>query len=742
MRKLIIGLVLLSFVSVSNAKFVPDEGMWLPIFVEDMNYQEMKEMGLQLSPEEIYSINNSSLKDAIVNFGNFCTGEVVSHKGLFLTNHHCGYGAIQEHSSVDHDYLTEGFWAGDFEEELSNEDLTATFFVRMADVTKDVLKDVTEDMTEQERSKAISEAKKPLIEEAEEDGKYVASVKSFYNGNEYYLFVYKVYRDVRLVGAPPSSIGKFGGNTDNWMWPRHTGDFSMFRIYADEDGNPAAYSEDNEPLETEYALPLSLDGVEEGDFTMIWGYPGSTDRYRTSYGINATLSQINPAINTMGRAVLDIMEKNMDRSDAVRIAYASKYAGISNLWKNKKGETRGLKQLKVYDKKKKLENELMQWINQKEARKEKYGSLMEGYEEAYSKLTEKKALSRQWLYGIANFGSSTMQFAMQNQGIGSIVKSDKDKEEIKQELEKFREKANDHFEDYDVKTEKEILEAVLETLYNNIPASELPDVYQTIIAEYNADFGAYTDELFETSLYASRENFMEFLEKPKARHFENDMAPELVNSFQGAMMQIRGETNTIQTKLNKNKRLFMAALREMNPDKAYYPDANFTMRLTYGDVAGYEPRDAVYYEYYTTLEGVMDKEDPDSKEFVVPDKLKELYQDKDYGRYAAEDGTMRVCFLSDNDITGGNSGSPVINGKGHLVGIAFDGNWEAMSGDIAFEPELQRTISVDIRYVLFIIHKFAGATNLLEEMNIVKAETPLPAVKKDEKKKEEKQKEM
>jgi hypothetical protein len=267
-------------------------------------------------------------------------------------------------------------------------------------------------------------------------------------------------------------------------------------------------------------------------------------------------------------------------------------------------------------------------------------------------------------------------------------------------------------------------------------------VYQTIIAEYNADFGAYTDELFETSLYASRENFMEFLEKPKARHFENDMAPELVNSFQGAMMQIRGETNTIQTKLNKNKRLFMAALREMNPDKAYYPDANFTMRLTYGDVAGYEPRDAVYYEYYTTLEGVMDKEDPDSKEFVVPDKLKELYQDKDYGRYAAEDGTMRVCFLSDNDITGGNSGSPVINGKGHLVGIAFDGNWEAMSGDIAFEPELQRTISVDIRYVLFIIHKFAGATNLLEEMNIVKAETPLPAVKKDEKKKEEKQKEM
>lgn len=739
MRKLMIGFLFLTFATTSFAKFVPDEGMWLPLFVKDMNYGEMKEMGLQLSPEEIYSINNSSLKDAIVNFGNFCTAEVISHKGLLLTNHHCGYGALQDHSSVEHDYLTDGFWARSFEEELANDGLTATFFVRMDDVTKKVLKDVTDGMDEQERSKAISEARKPIIEEAEEDGKYVASVKSFYNGNEYYLFVYKVYRDVRLAGAPPSSIGKFGGDTDNWMWPRHTGDFSMFRIYADKDGNPADYSEENVPLETEYALPLSIEGVQEGDFAMIWGYPGSTDRYRTSYGIKATLNEINPAINAMGRAILDAMKKNMDRSDAVRIAYADKYAGISNIWKNKKGESRGLKKLKVYDKKRMVEDKLMQWVNQDTDRKEKYGGLMKGYDEAYTKLTEKRALSKQWYFGLSSYGSSMIRFVMQNQGIGGIVKSDKTDEEIRQELEKFEAKAQAHFEDYDVKTEKDILQAILETLYNNVPLSDLPDVYKTIIADYNGDFKAYVDELFETSIFASKENFKKFLEKPKAKYFEKDMAPELVNGFQGSMMQIRAETSAIQTALGKNKRLFMQALRKMNPDKAYYPDANFTMRLTYGKVGGYGPRDAVYYEHYTTLEGVMDKEDPNDPEFVVPEKLKELYQEKDYGRYAAKDGTMHVCFLSNNDITGGNSGSPVINGKGHLIGVAFDGNWEAMSGDIAFEPELQRTISVDIRYVLFIIHKFAGAHNLLEELNIVEAKHPLPAVKMEDKKEMKKQ---
>ncbi|MGM0565614.1 MAG: S46 family peptidase [Bacteroidota bacterium] len=742
MKKLIFGFLSLVFALTTFAKQVPDEGMWLPMFVEDRNYEEMKEMGLQLTPDEIYDINNSSLKDAIVNFGNFCTGEIVSNQGLFLTNHHCGYGAIQEHSSVEHDYLTEGFWAGSFDEELSNDNLSATFFVRMDDVTDEILKEVTDDMTEQERAKAVSEAKKPIVEEAEEDGKYVASVKSFFKGNEYYLFVYEIYNDVRLVGAPPSSIGKFGGDTDNWMWPRHTGDFAMFRIYADKDGNPAEYSEDNVPLETEYALPLSLDGVEEGDFAMIWGYPGSTDRYRTSYGINATLNEINPAINTIGRAVLDAMEKNMDRSDEVRIAYASKKASISNLWKNKKGETRGLKKLNVIDQKRKIEDELMEWVNQSDERKEKYGNLMKGYREAYESLSEKDALSKQWYFGIASFGSSMLQFTMQNQGIGSLVNSDKDKDEIKEELSSFKDKAKSHFEDYDAQTEKDILQAILETLYNKIPVSELPDVYKDIIADYNADFGEYVDDMFENSIFATEENFMDFLDKPKKRHYNKDLAPELANSFQGKLMEIRGQNSKIQTGLNKNKRLFIKALREMNPEKAYYPDANFTMRLTYGDVSGYEARDAVYYDYYTTLEGVMEKEDPDSKEFVVPEKLKELYEEKDYGRYAAEDGTMRVCFLTDNDITGGNSGSPVLNGKGHLIGIAFDGNWEAMSGDIAFEPELQRTISVDIRYVLFVIDKYAGAHNLLEEMNLVKAKQPLPPVKKDNKKEKQESKEM
>ncbi|MCF8230694.1 MAG: S46 family peptidase [Bacteroidales bacterium] len=742
MKKLFLIICALMLTAPGFAKFVPDEGMWLPMFIEGRSYQEMKEKGLKLSPKEIYDINNSSLKDAIVNFGNFCTAEVVSHQGLLFTNHHCGYSAIQEHSSVEHDYLTEGFWAQSKNEELPNEDLTASFFVRMEDVTDSVLQDVTWNMPEKERSKKIAEATKKIEKKAEEDGKYVTSVESFYRGNEYYLFVYKVYKDVRLVGAPPESIGNYGGDTDNWMWPRHTGDFSIFRIYADEKGNPAAYSEDNVPLETDYALPLSLEDRNKHDFAMIWGYPGRTDRYRTSYGIQATLNSINPAIHKMGRNILDALERNMNRSEEVRIMYSSKEAQISNMWKNKKGESRSLKNLDILEKKRNLENELMEWIRKKPEREEKYGNLKKDFRSAYDSLQKKMYFTKRWNYGLATFGSSLMQFTLQNMGIGNIAKSDKSQEEKIEDLKKYKTKAKEHFKNYDIQTEKDVLKASLKTIYNSIPLSQLPPVYKTIIADYDQSFDAYVDALFEESIFATKEKFMEFLEDPDADDFEEDMAVTAAKGLQSKLMELRMNFSQTQRQLKRTKRQFIHALRRMKPNKDFYPDANGTMRLTYGEVLDYYPRDGVHYEYYTTLEGVMQKKDMDDPEFVVPKKLQQLYNEKDYGRYANKKEGMTVCFLTNNDITGGNSGSPVINGKGQMTGIAFDGNWEAMSGDIAFEPELQRTICVDIRYVLFVIDKFADADHLLSELNIIEKKHPLPPVEKEAKKEMKKEQEQ
>ncbi len=723
MKRILIGIWLLVMATSVMANCAPDEGMWLPMFVKDKNYQQMKELGLRLTPEQIYDINHSSLKDAIVNFGNFCTGEIISNQGLILTNHHCGYGAIQEHSSVEHDYLTDGFWANSLEEELKNESLTATFFVRMEDVTKKVLKNVTDEMTETERREAIKKEKTALIKEASEDDKYVVDIESFFNGNEYYLFVYKVYKDVRLVGAPPSAIGKFGGDTDNWMWPRHTGDFSIFRVYGDKDGNPAAYSEDNVPLNTKYALPISVSGVEPGDFAMIWGYPGSTDRYRTSEGINVTLEENNPAIDAMGGTVLDAMKQNMKQSDEVRIIYAAKYAQIANLWKNKKGESRGLKRLNVYQKKKDLENQLKEWINADASRKAKYGNVVENYEAAYQKASEANLPVIQWNLALLNFGSSMLQFVSQNQGLENLITKDDEKE-----INAVIEEAKLHFESYDVKTEKDILKNGLKMLQKQLSESELPSIFKTIQDKYKSNVDKYVDKLFDKSIFATEDNFMKFMKKPKVKTLKKDMGMKLIGSIMQSMIQLQTKSALFADDLTKNRRLFVAAIREMQPNKSFYPDANFTMRLTYGTVMDYYPRDGVHYKYYTTLGGVIEKEDPNNDEFIVPKKLKELYEAKDYGQFANKDGKMTTCFLTNNDITGGNSGSPVINGNGELIGVAFDGNWEAMSGDIAFEPELQRTISVDIRYVLFIVEKYANCMHIMEELNIVKNPVPKPFV--------------
>ncbi len=726
-------LVVLGITFGTNVKANPDEGMWLPIFVKDLNYDQMKEMGLQLTAEEIYSINNSSMKDAIVNFGNFCTGEVVSDQGLVFTNHHCGYGAIQDHSSIDHDYLTDGFWAYSKKEELANPGLSATFFVNMEDVSAKILGELTNDMDEEERTAKINEISEKLEADASQEGRYDAQVRSFFNGNEYYLFVYEIFRDVRLVGAPPSSIGKYGGDTDNWMWPRHTGDFSVFRIYTAPDGSPAEYAEENIPYKPKWYLPISTEGVQKDDFTMIWGYPGSTDRYRTSQGIELTLDQINPAIDKVGEVVLSNMKERMDMDDEVRIKYAATYSGIANLWKNKKGESRGLKRLRVYDKKKAIEDGLEAWIAQSAERKAKYGKVIPNLDKAYKKITESELNEANWYMGLGMYGISLITKPFGFQEFGPILEKKMKSSELKETFAEFLPQVEETYKDYDAETEKQILKAYLKTYRNNIPAQYQPEVFQTIEKKFKGDINKYVNELFEESIYASKENMTEFLGDPSKKAFEKDMLSELSMSF---MMMRRQAGQTIKTEsdlLANAKRLFVAALREMNPEKAYYPDANFTMRLSYGSVLDYYPADAIHYNYVTTIDGVMEKEDPANEEFIVPEKLKELYAKKDYGKYADKDGQLITCFLSNNDITGGNSGSPVINGKGELIGIAFDGNWEAMSGDIAFEPELQRTISVDIRYVLFVIDKYAGAKNLIKELDIRSEPVPKPLIIVDQK---------
>jgi len=718
MKKILFLFIVLAGLSSGlRAGNLPDEGMWLPMFVERLNYVDMQKMGLKLTAAEIYDINHSSLKDAIVNLGGFCTAEVVSEKGLLFTNHHCGYESIQSHSTIDHDYLTDGFWARSLEEELPNEGLTVSFLVKMDDVTSRVLEKVKPEMTEQERSAAIGKLVEMLKSEESQDGKYEVSVKSFYNGNEYYRFVYEVYKDVRLVGAPPSAIGKFGGDTDNWMWPRHTGDFSIFRVYAGADGKPAEYSKNNIPLKPRHSLKISVDGYDRGDFAMIWGYPGSTDRYRTSGGIQATLSEINPAIIKVGGRILEIMKNDMDKSDEVRIQYASNYAGLANFWKNKIGESRGLKRLDVYDKKVAIEKKFTDWVDADLARKEMYGNVLQDFSDVYSGFSASKYNTKLWYLSISFFGSQMMSFPMKTQGMINILKSGQKGEELQASLAPFYEMGDEQFKNYNPATEEKIVAAILDMYRQDIPAGELPDIFNLINKKYKGDVNLFAHKLFENSVLATHEKYNAFLAKPSIKTLENDLAYKLTNSFYNSFMTQNMASAPLQEKLKHAQRLFVDGVRKSNPDKVFYPDANSTMRVTYGQILDYYPADAVHYDYRTYIEGIMEKEDPTNEEFIVPAKLKELYQKKDYGKWADKDGRMVVCFLSNNDITGGNSGSPILNGKGDLIGLAFDGNWEAMSGDIAFEPELQRTINVDIRYVMFIIDKFADAQNLIEELN-------------------------
>ena len=727
MRKLFFSLMSVMLIGISSYASTPkpDEGMWLPMFVERLNWVDIQEMGLQLTAEEMYSINNSSLKDAVVGLakgsapnGYFCTGEIVSDQGLVFTNHHCGYDVIQNHSTIEHDYLTDGFWAMSFKEELSNPGLTASILIRMDDLTDEIVPELTAEMTPEERRTKIREITKSIKEEATEDGKYDVVVKSFYGGNEYYMFVYETYKDVRLVGAPPESIGKFGGDTDNWMWPRHTGDFSIFRIYTAPDGTPAEYSEENIPLKPKHHLPISLKGYEKDDFSMIWGFPGGTERYMTSYGIDFALEEKNPALVEVFGKALEVMKIYMDSDPELRIEYASDYAGLANGWKYFIGQTKGLKDLDVKGSKEKIEKDFMDWVNADADRQDKYGKVLENIMDGFDMMDDNVTPLYYLMIGSGNVDLlSSAQGAMQLDGMLDDKKENK--AAIAETASALKGRAEGFFEDFNYNMDKDMLKELLKMFKKNLLAEQLPDIFVTIDKKFKGDIDKYVDNMYETSIFANKEKLMKFLDKPNKKKLGKDPAFVAMQSFMGGSMAYQGAYGEGQTLVNQNMRLFIAGLREMNPQKKYYPDANSTLRFTYGSILDYYPADAVHYDYVTNLYGVMEKEDPTNPEFTVPAKLKELYDKKDFGPYG-ENGKLITCFLSTNDITGGNSGSPVMNGNGELIGIAFDGNWEAMSGDIAFEKRLQRTINVDIRYVLFVIDKYAGAQNLIDELTIVR----------------------
>ncbi len=700
----------------------PDEGMWLPMFFKQLNYETMQKMGLRLTAEELYSFNNSSLKDAIVQMGNFCTGEIVSDKGLMFTNHHCGYDAIASASTVEHDYLANGFWAYSMNEEIPIPGLYVSFLVRMEDVTKLVLPSYIEKKDKEQYEEEIQRNILTLQEKNSEEGRYKVEIKPFFEGLEYYMFVYEVFTDVRLVGAPPSSIGKYGGDTDNWMWPRHTGDFSIFRVYANKDNRPADYSTDNVPYKPKHYLPINIKGVEKNDFTMIWGYPGSTQRYMTSYEVKNTIEVDDPAVIAAGQALLPVMKSMMDKSDAVRLMYASDYASYMNLWKNKKGELRGLKRLDVYQKKKDIEYRLKEWIAADAQRQAIYGNVLNDLKEGYRTIGNAPESKYSW-YGNLGLMTSKTTLTAFRMAISYILINGAEAENAEMLatfLDAMKSEAYNMFETTDPATEKAMFRALCELLYS-IPASERGEGFNELFdKEYKGDINRLVEEAFDKSIFASREAFDKFVKKPKLKKLQKDLIAQVGLLTYSMISTQSDDVMAAEAKLAVARPLFIEALRKMDPTLVMYPDANFTMRMTYGSVLDYYPADAVHYDFVTTIDGLMEKEDPTSDEFIVPKKLKELYEAKDYGQYADKNGNLIVCFLSTNDITGGNSGSPILNAEGHLIGLAFDGNWEAMSGDIAFEPELQRTINVDARYVLFIIDKFAGAKNLIDELTIIK----------------------
>ena len=691
MKKL---LTLLAMVGITFTA-VADEGMWLLPYIKKMNSKDMKKHGCKLSAEDIYSAEKSSLKDAIVIFGGGCTGEIVSPDGLLFTNHHCGYDAIQKLSSVENDYLADGFWAENREAELPAEGLEVRFVRNIYDVTADIIGNIPSTASQQEFTAIANENKEALIAKLEaEHPNMEVVIPGFFGNNQFFAFVYEVYNDIRLVGTPPSSIGKFGGDTDNWMWPRHTGDFSIFRVYAGKDNRPAAYSEENVPYKAEKWLDISLDGIEEGDFGMIMGFPGSTQRYMTSHEIDYMLQVDNPQRIYIRGERQAILRKFMDEDQAIRIQYDAKFARSANYWKNSIGMSRGIEKLNVRDKKAAQEAAFQAWAEANTLPEERYIDALSLIEQSQKEdRVEDAAL--QYL---------SEAFLQSVEMIQVFLGGNHD-------LEQF-------YKDFNADVDRAVAKRMFVIYREN--NSKLPSIYKKIDEEFGGDSDAYVDWLYDNSCATSYEKMLAMRNVENGNELiEADPAYELASSIIDLYRELYPVVAAAEEKFAEGHRRYIDGLMKMQPNKAWASDANFTIRLTYGNVLPYSPADGIIYNHYTTLDGVMAKEDPTNPvEFTVPERLKELYRAKDYGRYADKNGDLPVAFLVNCDITGGNSGSPVMNNKGQLIGLAFDGNWEAMSGDVAFEPELQRTIAVDIRYVLFVIEKYAGAGWLLNELTI------------------------
>ena len=716
-----------------------DEGMWLLSLI-GKNYDDMRRAGFELTPEDIYNVNQSCLKDAIVGLGNagqpfwhFCTGEIISSRGLVSTNHHCGYGKLQEHSTVEHDYLRDGFWAYTLEQELPNPGLTASVLVRMEDVTARVMESITDDMSEGDREAALKKACKEVEEEAVKGTQYNAQVKSMFHGNQFFLFVHIIYRDVRLVGAPPSSMGKFGGDTDNWSWPRHTCDFSLFRIYTAPDGSPADYSKDNVPLSPKHHLPVSAGELNDGDFAMVMGFPGTTDRFLTSYGLAETMDVTNKLRYEIRTVKINILRDEMAADQATRIKYASKYASCSNYWKYSNEQNKALRNLNTMAVKQQTEQEYSDWARFQ--RNPKYNDALGLIREGYAARRDAKE-AQMFLYEGILGGPEAMLFAAQmgraitaringaqpqEKGVMQKVKGLIGKKE-QADLDVFRPRIAAFYKDYDEQVDRRLSAALFGYVYAHMAADQCPQFLVKAQKKYKGDWTKYVDDLYKNSIFANSERLAKFMEKPSAKKVEDDPMVKAGTEALERYLAL-GEAVPRQTResLQRGIRSFTDGILQINEGKNLMaPDANSTIRLTYGNVMSYEPKDGVSYHYYTTMDGIIQKEDPENAEFNVPARLKELYKAKNFGPYTNRKGEMPACFITNNDITGGNSGSPVINGKGVLIGLAFDGNSEAMSGDIDFEENLQRCICLDSRYMLWVIDIYAGAKNLIEEMDIVR----------------------
>ena len=691
-----------------------DEGMWVLKELNQQNLARMKELGFNPSYEQLYSETDPCVANAVVIFGGGCTGITVSNEGLIFTNHHCGYGSIQQLSSVEHDYLKDGFVSQSKEEELPVPGLTVRYLRETIDVTNRIVSEIEGIGEEYKRVMAADSIGQVLCDSIGTDEFKAASVVPFYSDNKYYLVVYNVFRDVRMVFAPPSSVGKFGGDTDNWMWPRHTGDFSVFRVYANANNEPAEYAKENKPYQPKYVAEVSLQGYTDKDYAMTIGFPGSTSRYLCSWGVQQRIESENePRIEVRG-IKQDIWKRAMSASDAVRIKYASKYAGSSNYWKNSIGMNKGLARLGVIARKQEQEKAFAAWVAQDAQRKAKYGNVLKQLEEGYTSSDE---CQRALVYLMESLERGT-----EIVGLARMVNSFDPEGSTAEERRIFLEdRIQPFFKDYEPTLDQEVLAAMMQIAKQRIPAKYLPDVFTKIDKKYKGDYKKYAADVFKKTKLLSYENIVELIANPKKNaKLKKDPAFELSLSSLVAMLNLRQEMNDASDKIIQGERLYLAGLMEMYPEKTFYSDANFTMRMSYGSIGGYRPYDAAWYTYFTTEKGILEKQDPTSDEFAVQPEILDLIKERDFGPYANADGDLQLCFLTNNDITGGNSGSPIFDKNARLIGLAFDGNWEAMSGDIAFEPELQRCIGVDIRYVLFMIDKWGQCPRLINELKLVK----------------------